>query len=144
MINWTHEEDAFCEGRFKSKFFRDEDGGDELDIGIKSSELRDCAEKCVEAFNSLTEAQIEEICRGLIKNLREEGLDEELPKLKKPLDILKHCWFSTLYVNMLHKDDKVAYVVEGYGEWDEQFGFAVENGKVVYVGVDYFDYMKDE
>ncbi len=144
MINWTHEEDTFCEGRFKSKFFRDEDGGDELDIGMKSPELRDCAEKCVEAFNSLTETQIEEICKRLIKSLKEDGLDEELPKLKKPLDILKHCWFSTLYVNMLHKDDKVAYVVEGYGEWDEQFGFVMEKDKVVYVGVDYFDYMKDE
>ncbi len=144
MINWTHEEDAFCEGRFKSSFFRNEEGRDELDIGMKSSGLRDCAEKCVEAFNSLTEAQIDEICKGLITSLKEDGLDEELPKLKKPLDILKYCWFSTLYVNMLHKDDKVAYVVEGYGEWDEQFGFAVENNKVVYVGVDYFDYMKDE
>ncbi len=43
---------------------------------------------------------------------------------------------------MLHKDDEIAYVVEGEGDWGKSIGFVIENNKVIYVGVDYFDYMK--
>ncbi|MBD5535708.1 MAG: hypothetical protein HDQ99_08655 [Lachnospiraceae bacterium] len=30
MIDWEHEEDAFCEGSFKSKFFRNDENDDEI------------------------------------------------------------------------------------------------------------------
>ena len=45
---------------------------------------------------------------------------------------------------MLSKEDEVAYVVEGEGDWGEVIGFVVDNNKVIYVGTDYFDYMKEE
>ncbi len=45
---------------------------------------------------------------------------------------------------MSSKEDEIAYVVEGEGDWGEVIGFAVKNNKVIYVGTDYFDYMKDE
>ena len=146
MIDWEHEEDAFCEGSFKSKFFRDDEDSDELTIGMRSVDLKECAENCVKSFNNLTEAKINEICKGLINCAKESGGNEdfELSALENSLDILKYCWFSTLYVNMLHKDDEIAYVVEGEGEWGDAIGFAVKGNKVIYVGVDYFDCMKDE
>lgn len=28
MINWLHMEEGFCEGSFKSNFFRDDENGD--------------------------------------------------------------------------------------------------------------------
>lgn len=37
----------------------------------------------------------------------------------------------------------MAYVVEGEGDWGEVIGFVVKNDKVIYVGIDYLDYMKD-
>ena len=146
MIDWEHEEDAFCEGSFKSKFFRNDENDDELMIGMSSVDLKECAENCVKSFNNLTESQINEICKELIDCAKESGDNEdfELSALENPFDILKYCWFSKLYVNMLHKDDEIAYVVEGEGDWGESIGFVIENNKVIYVGVDYFDYMKDE
>ena len=45
--------------------------------------MKECAEKCVEAFNSLPEPTIDEICERLAAAAREEGKEEgfELPAL---------------------------------------------------------------
>ena len=77
MIDWEHEEDAFCEGSFKSKFFRDDEDSDELTIGMRSVDLKECAENCVKSFNNLTEAKINEICKGLINCAKESGGNED-------------------------------------------------------------------
>lgn len=145
MINWLHQEDGICEGSFKSIFFRDDENSDELNVYVKSPNLTECAEKCVEAFNSLTESEIKEICKEIISFVKENDINEEFefPESENVLDILNSCWFTALYVNMLSKEDEIAYVVEGEGDWGEVIGFAVENNKVIYVGTDYFDYMKD-
>ena len=129
MINWSHQEEGFCEGTFESSFFHDEDEyGNEFSVCVKSPDLIQCAEKCVEAFNHLTESEINEICQGIISCAEDGGTDEsfELPSLDTALE------------------DEIAYVVEGEGEWGDAIGFAVKGNKVIYVGVDYFDYMKDE
>ena len=146
MIHWLHQEDGFCEGSFKSNFFRDDENGNELSVGVKCPDLKECDEKCVNAFNNLTESEIIEICKEIINCAKEIDIDEEfeLPALDNALDILNYCWFTTLYVNMSSKEDEIAYVVEGEGDWGEVIGFAVKNNKVIYVGTDYFDYMKDE
>ncbi len=145
MIDWSYQEDGICEGSFKSKFFRDDENSDVLNVAVKSPDLMECAEKCVEAFNNLTESDINEICKEIINCAKEGGIDEEfeLPKLENALDILNYCWFTTLYVNMLSKEDEISYVVEGEGDWGDVIGFAVNNNKVIYVGTDYFDHMKD-
>lgn len=145
MINWLHKEEEFCEGSFKSDFFRDDENGDMLSIGVQSPDLIECAEKCVEAFNNLTESEISEICKEIINCAKEGGIDEEfeLPALENALDILNYCWFTTLYVNMLSEEDEIAYVVEGEGDWGDVIGFVVKNNEVIYVGTDYMDYMND-
>ena len=145
MIDWLHQEEGFCEGSFKSKFFRDDENGDVLSVGVQSPKLTDCAEKCVEAFNNLTESEISEICKEIINCVKEGDIDEEfeLPSLENALDILDYCWLRTLYVNMLSQEDDIAYVVEGEGEWGDVIGFAVENNEVIYVGTDYLDYMEN-
>ncbi len=146
MIHWLHQEEGFCEGSFKSSFFRDDENGDELSICAKSPELSECAENVVEAFNALTESDIMEICKGILNWATENGVAEEieLPSSDNALEILKYCWFTTVYVNMLRPEDELAYVVEGEGDWGEVIGFAVVNNQVIYVGTDYFDYMKPE
>ena len=146
MINWLHQEDGACEGSFKSAFFRDDENGDILNVYAKSPDLAECAEKCVEAFNNLTESEISEICKKIISCAKEGGMDEgfELPAIDNDLDILNYCWFTALYVNMLSREDEIAYVIEGEGDWGDVIGFAVNNNEVVYVGTDYFDCMKDE
>ena len=146
MINWLHQEDGACEGSFKSAFFRDDENGDILNVYAKSPDLTECAEKCVEAFNNLTESEISEICKKIISCAKEGGMDEgfELPAIDNDLDILNYCWFTALYVNMLSREDEIAYVIEGEGDWGDVIGFAVNNNEIVYVGTEYFDYMKDE
>lgn len=138
MIDWLHQENGYCEGSFKSKFFCDDEDNDDLNVYVNSPDLKDCAEECVDAFNSLTESEIDRICERII-----DCAKENVPPLDNPLDILNYCWFTALYVNMLSKDDKRAYVVEGEGEWGEVIGFAVENSQVIYVGTDYLSYMKE-
>lgn len=145
MINWLHQEEGFCEGSFKSVFFRDDENSDMLSVGVQSPDFIECAEKCVAAFNNLTEYEISEICEEIINCVNEGDTDEEfeLPAFESALDILNYCWFTTLYVNMLNKDDEIAYVVEGEGDWGDVIGFAVKDNKVIYVGADYLSYMKD-
>ena len=144
MICWLQEEAG--EGEFNSAIFHNEDG-DELAVYANSEnpDFMDCAEKCVESFNYLSESVTNEICRNIIDCAKEGGLDEdfELPALDSALDILNYCWFTALYVDMGSIDDEVAYVVEGEGEWGEAIGFYINKDRVVYVGVDYFDYMKN-
>ena len=88
MIRWLQQEDG--EGRFNSRFFRNDENEDELVVyaNSDSSDFMECAEKCVEAFNNLPEPVINEICQKLISCAQEGGgLNEEfeLPTLKEAL-----------------------------------------------------------
>ncbi|NCE65849.1 hypothetical protein D1159_15005 [Pseudoflavonifractor sp. 524-17] len=146
MICWLQQEDG--EGRFNSKFFRNDEDEDKLIVYANSDspDFMECAEKCVDAFNSLSGSVINEICQKLINCAQEgNGLDEEfeLPALDSPLDVLSYCWFVALYVDMESKDDEAAYAVEGEGEWGENIGFFIKNDSVAYVGTDYLDYMEN-
>lgn len=145
MIRWLQQENG--EGQFKSKFFRNDEGTDEFIIYTisDSPDNKECAEKCVEAFNNLSDTAINEICEGLISCAGEDNEDEEfeLSTLDTPCDILNYCWFVALYVDMGSKDDEIAYAVEGEGDWGENIGFYISNNHVVYVGTDYLDYMKN-
>ena len=146
MIRWLQQEDG--EGRFNSRFFRNDENEDELIVYANSDnpDFMECAEKCVDAFNNLSESVINGICQKLISCAQEgNGLDEEfeLPALDSPLDILDYCWFMALYVDMESKDNEIAYAVEGEGEWGENIGFVIKNDRVVYVGTDYLDYMEN-
>ena len=62
-----------------------------------------------------------------------------LPPLFVPRDILKYCWFTTVYVNAPKDGGAVSYIVEGEGDWGESVGFVIENDKLTYVGADYFN-----
>ncbi len=83
MIRWSIEDENGCEGFFESKFFRNDENGGEFSIYGAGQELKECAEKCVEAFNGLPEPTIDEICEKLAAAAREEGEEEgfELPSL---------------------------------------------------------------
>ena len=54
MIRWLQQEDV--EGRFNSKFFRNDEGGDEFIVYANSDDpdFMESAEKCVDSFNSLS------------------------------------------------------------------------------------------
>ena len=145
MIRWLIEDKNGCEGLFESKFFRNDENGGEFSIYGARPEMKECAEKCVEAFNSLPESTINEICEKLAaaaqKECEEEGF--ELPELDGPRGILNYCWFNALYVDMVGKDDETAYAVEGEGEWGLPVGFVIRDGKVIYAGGDYLDYIQN-
>ena len=146
MIRWLQQEDG--EGRFNSRFFRNDEGKDEFIVYANSDDpdFMESAEKCVDSFNNLSVPVINEICQKLISCAQEgDGVDEEfeLPTLDNPLDILNHCWFMALYVDMKSTDDEIAYAVEGEGEWGENIGFVIKNDSVVYVGADYLVHMEN-
>ena len=146
MINWLHQEEGYCEGEFESAFFRNDENSGDLFVYATKPELSEGAEKCVEAFNNLSEIEISEICKGIIGYVEESDRCEgfEFPDFESELDILKYCWFFSLYVNMLSNDDEISYCVEGEGDWGDLIGFVVSGGKLIYVGTDYFEYMKEE
>ena len=146
MIRWLQQEEG--EGRFDSSFFRNDENEKELIVYANSDipDFKECAEKCVEAFNGLSESVIKEVCQRLVTCAQTgDGLNEdfELPALDDPLAILDYCWFVALYVDMGGQDDAVAYAVEGEGDWGENIGFVISDGRVVYVGADYLDHMEN-
>ena len=142
MIEWINKQHESWEGTFKSSFFRNEDNSSEFTIYIENSSLTDYAEKCVESFNNLPDSLISDICRGIIKYAEKGGINEEfeLPELGNVLDILKYCWFNTVYVSVPEKMDSVRYIVEGEGDWGECIGFIIENNQLAYVGIYYLEY----
>lgn len=144
MIRWKQQETG--EGEFDSQFFRNEDGNTLcVYANGDSPDWMACAERCVEAFNHLPDAVIQELCKQLTDCAQAgDGLEEEfeLPPLENPQAILEYCWFVALYVDMENEDDEIAYAVEGEGEWGENIGFYIQNNRVVYVGPDYLTYMK--
>ena len=99
MIRWSIEDENGCEGFFESKFFRNDENGGEFSIYGAGQELKECAEKCVEAFNGLPEPTIDEICEKLAAAAREEGEEEgfELPALDGPARYFKTTAGSTRY-----------------------------------------------
>ena len=146
MIDWVHQEEGYCEGHFKSTFFRDDEKKDIFTVMSSNPDSNEYAEKCVEAFNNLTETIIYEICKEIIHHVKEEETYEgiELSSLDNPLDILNHCWFTTLYICATTNDNDIAYIVEGEGDWGNLIGFAIKNNMLVHVGDDYFDYMEED
>ena len=69
MIYWSNENG---EGSFQSKFFQDDEHKHKLSIYINDDKLKECAEKCVESFNNLTDNMIDEICTQLWENVKDE------------------------------------------------------------------------
>lgn len=146
MINWLNKQEESWEGIFKSSFFRNDENQQDLFIYIENPSIANYAEKCVESFNALSEATINEICTGIIKCAEQGGINEgfELPKLENVREILKYCWFVAIYVSVPDNEDSVSYIVEGEGEWGEVIGFVIDNDRLAYVGVDCFDHSVDE
>ncbi len=140
MVKWVMDNEG--EGAFESSFFKGEDGN-ELSVyaNPECPDYRECAEKCVTAFNSLPDTMLDEICEGIIGSAEEVAEDFEM-KLESPRDVLNYCWFTALYADMSDKSDEISFVVEGEGDWGEVVGFYIKNNKVVYVGTDYMDYME--
>lgn len=116
MIYWSNENG---EGSFQSKFFQDDEHKHRLSIYINDDRLKECAEKCVESFNNLTDSMIDEICTQLWENVKDEFT---LPKISDVREILNYCWFEALYVDMINDDDEIAYAVEGEGDWGTEVG----------------------
>ena len=136
MIYWSNENG---EGSFQSKFFQDDEHKHKLSIYINDDKLKECAEKCVESFNNLTDNMIDEICKQLRENVKDEII---LSKISDVREILNYCWFEALYVDMIN-DDEIAYAVEGEGDWGTEVGFVIRDNKVIYAGIDYLDYIKN-
>lgn len=136
-----HPDSEFMTGNFKSRFFRNEKGS-ELSVHITDSSLIEYTEKCIKHFNSMSDDMIDEICEGIIEDyniLTDLGMNDdfELPELENIRDILNYCQFSDF--TAYSEYDGLTYLVAGYGDWRENIGFIVENGKVGYVGSNYFD-----
>lgn len=125
--------EEILEGTFTSRFFSS-DEGNELAVCLRNGDIIDYAEKCVEHFNSLPDDVIDKICEGIIESCEEEY------ELENVRDILEYCWFYDLAVDV-PESDGISYVVGGEGEWGEVVGFAIKDGTLVYVGVDYEEYL---
>lgn len=137
----VHPDSEFMTGNFKSRFFRNEKGN-ELSVYIKDLSLIEYTEKCIEHFNSMSDNMIDEICDCIIEEyneLADSGMNNDfvLPKLESIRDILNYCRFIDF--SAYSEYEGLTYLVAGDGDWGQNIGFIVENGKVSYVGSEYFD-----
>ena len=129
--------EEIMEGTFISRIFKDGDD-DRLLVYFDSINIKDYAEKCIEHFNNMSDEMVDLICSGIIKCAEVGGLDEdfELPEIENVRDILKYCWFTSLFID-IPKGDEVTYTVSGEGEWGEGIDVVVRGNKVLYVGYDF-------
>ena len=134
MIQWINTEGDSWEGLFKSQILRDDEGGDELSVYIEHYSIKDYAEKCIEAVNSLSEGTLRKLCKGFVKAAKECG---DAPEINDPLEILDYCWFTAVYINVPKNPKHLEYIVEGEGDWGDVIGFRMKDDKPVYIGVDY-------
>ena len=95
MIQWINTEGDSWEGLFKSQLLRDDEGGDELSVYIEHYSIKDYAEKCIEALNSLSDGTLKKLCKGFVKAAKECGDETEIGD---PLEILDYCWFTAVYI----------------------------------------------
>ena len=144
MIEWYNTPNESWAGRFESKIFLDDMGGNMLEVYLENSKFAGYAEKCIENLNSLPDSLIIQICVSLINSAEQDKADDsfELPKLNNAKDILNYCWFTAVYVNSPEDENVIKYVVEGEGDWGEVVGFVIENNKLVYTGVEYLENSK--
>ncbi|MGN1411720.1 MAG: DUF6985 domain-containing protein [Oscillospiraceae bacterium] len=140
MINHLQkfsEEDEVLQGTFKSEIFKN-DANDELTIYLENSEIVSYAEKCIEHFNSLSSDMVNLICENIIKCFNKfGGINEgfKLPVIDTPKDILKYCWFTTMFIDV-PQTDELAYYILGEGDWEECICFTIKGDRVLYVGRD--------
>ena len=126
-------DEEILEGTFTSSFFSN-DGDNELVVSIRNGDIIDYAEKCIEHFNSLSDDVIDKICEGIVESCEEEY---EIISVR---DILDYCWFYDMTVDV-PENDGISYVIGGEGDWGETVGFVIENGSLVYVGIDFENYL---
>ena len=143
MIKFNYDQDGVGEGVFKSRFFKDDMGGDEFLVYIFNKDYADYAEPCVKHFNQLSDEIINVICYHLIKAAKQDTQNPafHLPELKNNLEILNHCWFTAMIVSIPEDASKASYIIEGEGDWGEVVGFVVTEDTVTYVGKNYLPNM---
>lgn len=127
---------SILEDTFTSRIFRNENSAEML-IYFNSF---DYAEDCIEHFNSMPDDMIDEICQRITKSLQLIGADFEFSEFENVRDILDYCWFTSMTVDV-PENDGISYVIEGEDDWGEVVGFVIKNGILVYVGVDYEEYL---
>lgn len=142
MIDWKNTQEEFWEGIFYSTRFCDDGGNHTLFVCIENEEDADYAERCVEACNALSEEAVSAVCMGIIRCAGDGGEEDfALPKLQDIQEILEYCWFTTLYPLPPKEDGHIVYAMEGEGEWGETVSFVMDNGRPVYVGTDFQEYV---
>lgn len=142
MIKWTIQKEEIWSGTFSSAFFRNENGSTEMEVCIDDGSVAEYAEKCIDSFNSLSEDIIPEICKGILRCMKKEHAGAFLKRFRfrrDPQKILAHCYFANIYINPPEDENKISYIVEGEGDWDDVIGFVINDGKLVYVGTDYLN-----
>ena len=135
MIKFNYAPDGIGEGIFKSRYFRDDMGGDEFLVYIFSKDYAKYAEKCVQHFNSLPESVINDICQMIIDYVKQDYEDFPLPAFGKPTEILNYCGFGSLEIG--YPKHGISYVIQGEGDWEDSFEVIIKNGQPVYAGTEY-------
>lgn len=143
MITRTNKEDEAWEGEFKSKIFHNEDD-ENLIVYIENPSAAEYAERCVSFFNEMPQETVDLICEKIAafeKTDKDKTCkDFKMPELETPVDVLKYCWFAEVYISAPDNENEISFCVEGEGEWGDNIGFVIENGKLVYVGNDAVNY----
>ena len=106
MIRWSIEDENGCEGFFESKFFRNDENGGEFSIYGAGPELKECAEKCVEAFNSLPEPDDRRDLQKGFRRRARRGRGRKVlsfPRSTARAVFLNYCWFNAMYVDMAER-----------------------------------------
>jgi hypothetical protein len=136
IITWLNDE--LENGIFKNPLWADYSKQQGIYICLEDISLKDYAEKCVNHFCTLPNNMINNICSAIIRCIEKfGGINEDfnLSNLKNPKDILKYCWFTTMYIeNPLEDETQIGYSIEGESDWGEVVQIAIKDNSILYVG----------
>lgn len=141
MLKWTNpvndiNYNEIQRAEFESSRFCDGNRRCRIEVFADNPSLIGYAERCITAFESISDEAFDRIMLGLADDFRESGI-EKVQSIANEREVLLLCRSVTMYVCVLNDDSRLLYVVECKADGAKS-GFVCFEDSPVYIGKDYF------
>lgn len=141
MLKWTNpvndiNYNEIHRTEFESSRFSDGNKRCRIEVFADNPSLIGYAEKCITAFESISDEAFDRILSGLAAAFRESCIDKG-QGFSNERKVLSVCRSVTMYVCVPSDDSILLYVLECKGDGAKS-GFVMLEDSPVYIGKDYF------
>lgn len=141
MLKWTNpvndiNYNEIHRTEFESSRFSDGNQRCRIEVFADNLSLIGYAERCITAFESISDEALDRILSGLADVFRESGI-EKVQSIANEREVLSVCRSVSMYVCVPNDDSRLLYVVECKADGGK-VGFVMLEDNPVYIGKDYF------